>query len=123
MSAEADQRHMRRAIDLAGAQLGRTGENPAVGCVLVADDVVIAEAATADGGRPHAEEQALAAAGDRARGATAYVTRNLRRTLERNRLVRRAASWRRASPGWCSPARTHTDCLPAAAPGGCVTRG
>ena len=74
MSGEADQRHMRRAIALAAAQLGRTSENPAVGCVLVAGDEVIAEAATADGGRPHAEEQALAAAGDRARGATAYVT-------------------------------------------------
>lgn len=65
---------MRRAIDLARAQLGRTGSNPAVGCVLVKDDRLIAEAATADGGRPHAEEQALAAAGEAARGAIAYVT-------------------------------------------------
>lgn len=65
---------MRRAIDLARAQLGRTWPNPPVGCVLVRDGVVIAEAATGDGGRPHAEEAALAAAGAGARGAIAYVT-------------------------------------------------
>ena len=74
MSGEADQRHMRRAITLARAQLGRTGENPSVGCVMVKDGVAIAEAATADGGRPHAEEQALAQARERARGADVFVT-------------------------------------------------
>ena len=74
MSLGADQRYMRRAIALAQARLGRTGENPAVGCVIVRNGEVIAEAATADDGRPHAEEQALAAAGDRAGGATAFVT-------------------------------------------------
>jgi diaminohydroxyphosphoribosylaminopyrimidine deaminase/5-amino-6-(5-phosphoribosylamino)uracil reductase len=72
--AEADTRLMRRAIALAAAMVGRTGANPAVGCVIVHDGDVIAEAATAQGGRPHAEEQALAAAGARARGAAAYVT-------------------------------------------------
>jgi pyrimidine deaminase RibD-like protein len=65
---------MRRAIELAAARLGRTGENPSVGCVIVQDGAVIAEAATAQGGRPHAEEQALAVAGERARGAEAFVT-------------------------------------------------
>jgi diaminohydroxyphosphoribosylaminopyrimidine deaminase/5-amino-6-(5-phosphoribosylamino)uracil reductase len=65
---------MRRAIELARARLGRTGENPSVGCVIVQGDLVIAEAATAEGGRPHAEERALAAAGERARGAEAFVT-------------------------------------------------
>ena len=65
---------MRRAIALAKARLGRTGENPSVGCVIVRDGVVVAEAATAESGRPHAEEQALAAAGEQARGATAFVT-------------------------------------------------
>ncbi|MBW8813100.1 MAG: riboflavin biosynthesis protein RibD [Caulobacterales bacterium] len=65
---------MRRAIALAQAQLGRTAENPAVGCVLVKDGVVVGEGATGDGGRPHGEEVALAAAGSAARGATAYVT-------------------------------------------------
>ncbi|MBU6373084.1 MAG: cytidine deaminase [Alphaproteobacteria bacterium] len=65
---------MRRALAQAAAQLGRTAPNPSVGCVLARDGVVIAAAATGDGGRPHAEEQAVAAAGDAARGATAYVT-------------------------------------------------
>jgi diaminohydroxyphosphoribosylaminopyrimidine deaminase/5-amino-6-(5-phosphoribosylamino)uracil reductase len=63
---------MRRALDRAAHGVGRTGDNPSVGCVIVRDDVVIAEACTADGGRPHAEEQAVAQAD--ARGATAYVT-------------------------------------------------
>lgn len=71
---EADAGYMRRAIDLAIAQMGRTWPNPAVGCVIVRDGEVVAEAATADGGRPHAEEQAVPAAGDKANGATAYVT-------------------------------------------------
>lgn len=69
-----DESFMRRAIALAAANVGRTGANPSVGCVLVKDGVVIAEAATAEGGRPHAEEQAVAAAGAAAAGATAYVT-------------------------------------------------
>lgn len=70
----ADETFMRRAIALAARNVGRTGDNPSVGCVLVKDGAVLAEAATAPGGRPHAEEQALAAAGASARGATAYVT-------------------------------------------------
>ncbi|MFI4973136.1 MAG: bifunctional diaminohydroxyphosphoribosylaminopyrimidine deaminase/5-amino-6-(5-phosphoribosylamino)uracil reductase RibD [Caulobacterales bacterium] len=65
---------MQRAIALARGVLGSTWPNPAVGCVVAKDGVVIAEAATRPGGRPHAEEQALAAAGAAARGATAYVT-------------------------------------------------
>ncbi|WP_245158328.1 MULTISPECIES: bifunctional diaminohydroxyphosphoribosylaminopyrimidine deaminase/5-amino-6-(5-phosphoribosylamino)uracil reductase RibD [unclassified Brevundimonas] len=69
-----DQEAMRRAIDLARAHMGRTWPNPSVACVIVKDGEVVAEAATADGGRPHAEEQAVPAAGDRARGSTAYVT-------------------------------------------------
>ena len=65
---------MRRAIYLAARNLGLTGDNPVVGCVLVRDGAVVGEGATAPGGRPHAEEVALAQAGDRARGAVAYVT-------------------------------------------------
>lgn len=63
---------MQRAIDVAKANVGRTAPNPCVGCVIVRDGKVIAEACTAEGGRPHAEEQALE--GIDARGATAYVT-------------------------------------------------
>ncbi len=74
MAEPDDIRWMRRAIGLALPRVGRTGSNPAVGCVIVKDGEVVGEAATAEGGRPHAEEQALAAAGQAARGATAYVT-------------------------------------------------
>ncbi len=74
MASDADLGFMRRAIALARPMVGRTGDNPAVGCVLVKDGQVLAEAATRAGGRPHAEEQALAAAGERARGADAYIT-------------------------------------------------
>lgn len=65
---------MRRALALASAQIGRTGANPAVGCVIVKDGAIVGEGATADGGRPHAEQQALAQAGAAARGAAVYVT-------------------------------------------------
>lgn len=65
---------MARALALARGQLGRTAPNPAVGCVLERDGAILAEGATGDGGRPHAEETALLVAGPRAAGATAYVT-------------------------------------------------
>ena len=66
--------YMQRAIALAKAQMGRTWPNPSVGCVLVKDGVIVGEGATGDGGRPHAEENALVQAGAHAKGATAYVT-------------------------------------------------
>ncbi len=65
---------MQRALALAAPMIGRTGENPAVGCVLALGDAVFGEGATAEGGRPHAEEYAIAAAGGSAQGLTAYVT-------------------------------------------------
>ncbi|WP_122466751.1 bifunctional diaminohydroxyphosphoribosylaminopyrimidine deaminase/5-amino-6-(5-phosphoribosylamino)uracil reductase RibD [Brevundimonas lutea] len=73
-AGDADARFMGRAIELARGQMGATWPNPSVACVIVSDGEVVAEAATAQGGRPHAEEQAVPAAGERARGATAYVT-------------------------------------------------
>jgi diaminohydroxyphosphoribosylaminopyrimidine deaminase/5-amino-6-(5-phosphoribosylamino)uracil reductase len=69
-----DAGHMRRALALAASGVGATGDNPSVGCVIVKDGAVVGEAATAAGGRPHAEEQALAQAGEAARGAEAYIT-------------------------------------------------
>nr|WP_275588942.1 bifunctional diaminohydroxyphosphoribosylaminopyrimidine deaminase/5-amino-6-(5-phosphoribosylamino)uracil reductase RibD [Croceicoccus hydrothermalis] len=48
--------------------------NPAVGCILVRDGIVVGRGWTQPGGRPHAEAMALRQAGDNARGATAYVT-------------------------------------------------
>ncbi len=71
---DADRGYMQRALDLARSQLGRTAPNPSVGCVIVAAGAVVGEGATGDGGRPHAEETALLAAGLRAQGATAYVS-------------------------------------------------
>jgi pyrimidine deaminase RibD-like protein/very-short-patch-repair endonuclease len=65
---------MEQALRLGLSQMGRTWPNPAVGCVIIKDGVVIAEGATGDGGRPHAEEVALDKAGAAARGAVAYVT-------------------------------------------------
>lgn len=65
---------MRRALDLAAPRVGKTGENPAVGCVIVKDRRIIGAGATGVGGRPHAEEEALAQAGANALGAIAYVT-------------------------------------------------
>lgn len=75
MSAEADDRRfMAAAIRLALWNLGQTATNPSVGCLIVKDGVIVGRGVTALGGRPHAETQALSDAGDKARGATAYVT-------------------------------------------------
>jgi diaminohydroxyphosphoribosylaminopyrimidine deaminase/5-amino-6-(5-phosphoribosylamino)uracil reductase len=65
---------MQAALALARRGLGNTWPNPAVGCVVVKDGLVVGRAVTAPGGRPHAETAALAMAGEAARGATAYVT-------------------------------------------------
>lgn len=74
MFSFSDIHYMRSAVNMARRGIGRTAENPSVGCVLVKDDVVIARARTADGGRPHAETQILDKAKEAARGATLYVT-------------------------------------------------
>ncbi len=71
----APERHMARAVELAQGVRTTTSPNPWVGCVIVArDGEVVGEGATAPPGGPHAEIAALAAAGERARGATVYVT-------------------------------------------------
>ena len=66
---------MRRALELAERGRGRVSPNPMVGCVLVGDDGrVVAEGWHQAVGGPHAEVEALTAAGPAARGSTAYVT-------------------------------------------------
>ena len=70
----SDPRFMDHALALAARGLGRVWPNPAVGCVIERDGVVLGRARTGDGGRPHAETRALAEAGAAARGATAHVT-------------------------------------------------
>lgn len=72
----ADLHWLDAAVAQAEPRLGTTAENPTVGAIIV-DPVTggeISRAVTAPGGRPHAETQAIAAAGERARGATIYVT-------------------------------------------------
>ena len=70
----ADLRFMRRALELAELGLGETNPNPSVGCVLVKGGRVVGEGFHARAGSPHAEVEALRAAGARAKGTTAYVT-------------------------------------------------
>ena len=70
-----DRRWMRVAIAEARRAEGRTAPNPPVGCAIVSDDGrLVGTGHTAVGGRPHAEVEALAMAGEAAHGATAYVT-------------------------------------------------
>jgi len=74
MHDEASVSVMRRALELALGGRGHTSPNPLVGAVLVRDGVVVGEGYHAQLGGPHAEVAALDAAGERARGATLYVT-------------------------------------------------
>lgn len=73
-AAAADAVYMRRALRLARRGRGRVAPNPMVGCVLVRDGRVVGEGWHQVYGGPHAEVEALRAAGEAARGATAYVT-------------------------------------------------
>ncbi len=74
MSSDTDHCHMARAIQLARKGLYTTHPNPRVGCVLVRQGEVVGEGYHRRAGEPHAERNALAEAGERAQGATAYVT-------------------------------------------------
>lgn len=69
-----DIRHMAHALRLGRRGQGLCWPNPAVGCIIVKGDRVLGRGWTRPGGRPHAETEALAMAGEAARGATAYVT-------------------------------------------------
>ncbi len=65
-------RYMERALELAAR--GRTSPNPKVGCVIVKDGVIVGEGFHPKAGMPHAEVYALRDAGEKAKGATLYVT-------------------------------------------------
>lgn len=69
----ADERFMRRAIELAAKALGRTSPNPAVGAVIVRNGRIIGEGYHHRAGLPHAEREALRHLTVSARGATIYV--------------------------------------------------
>ena len=68
-----DRRWMEHALALASRGLYSTDPNPRVGCVIVQADAVVGEGWHERAGGPHAEVNALRAAGDAARGATAYL--------------------------------------------------
>jgi diaminohydroxyphosphoribosylaminopyrimidine deaminase/5-amino-6-(5-phosphoribosylamino)uracil reductase len=70
---ERDERFMGRALELAAKGLGETNPNPVVGCVIAKGRRVVGEGLHRRAGGPHAEVEALARAGSRARGATLYV--------------------------------------------------
>ena len=74
MSAAADDaRRMEQALALAALGRGTTSPNPHVGCLIVRDGEVVGRGFHRRAGEPHAEALAVAEAGERARGATAYV--------------------------------------------------
>ena len=69
-----DNRFMTRALELAERGMYTTTPNPRVGCVIVGGGKIVGEGWHEKAGLPHAEINALAAAGSRSRGATAYVS-------------------------------------------------
>ena len=69
-----DIQYMARALELARKGIYSAHPNPRVGCVIVRDGQIVGEGWHARAGEPHAEVHALRQAGDKARGATAYVT-------------------------------------------------
>ncbi|MFL5827725.1 MAG: bifunctional diaminohydroxyphosphoribosylaminopyrimidine deaminase/5-amino-6-(5-phosphoribosylamino)uracil reductase RibD [Thermoleophilaceae bacterium] len=73
-ATERDERHLRRAIELAEQARGMTSPNPLVGAVLVKDGRVIGEGFHAAAGEPHAERMALASASEDPAGGTMYVS-------------------------------------------------
>ena len=74
VGAAGDARWMGAALALAERTRGQTAPNPNVGCMIVNEGRVVGRGWTQPGGRPHAEARALTEAGERGRGATAYVT-------------------------------------------------
>jgi len=73
-TATDDERYMALALTLGRRGLGHVWPNPAVGAVIVKDGVILARGWTQQGGRPHAEVEALRRAKKSAQGATMYVT-------------------------------------------------
>lgn len=69
-----DRHYMMLALELASQGCGKTAPNPAVGCVIVKDGAIVGDGWHKNAGAAHAEAEALAVAGERARGATAYVS-------------------------------------------------
>ncbi len=71
---ELDELYLQRAYELAARGIGNTAPNPPVGAVLVRGGRIVGEGYHHRAGEPHAESNALSAAGEAARGATAYIS-------------------------------------------------
>jgi diaminohydroxyphosphoribosylaminopyrimidine deaminase/5-amino-6-(5-phosphoribosylamino)uracil reductase len=74
MFSDFDRRAMTRALELAARGLETTDPNPRVGCVITQGEEIVGEGWHERAGEPHAEVNALRAAGPKAAGATTYVT-------------------------------------------------
>lgn len=74
MKSDLDKTYMQKALKLALLGQGLTKTNPIVGCVIVKNNIVIAEGCHSEFGGPHAEAKALSKAGLNAKGASLYVT-------------------------------------------------
>jgi diaminohydroxyphosphoribosylaminopyrimidine deaminase/5-amino-6-(5-phosphoribosylamino)uracil reductase len=70
----SDEQYMRTALEIAKAGIGQTSPNPVVGAVVVKDGEVVGLGAHLKAGEPHAEVHAIRMAGEKAKGATVYVT-------------------------------------------------
>ncbi|NRR04168.1 bifunctional diaminohydroxyphosphoribosylaminopyrimidine deaminase/5-amino-6-(5-phosphoribosylamino)uracil reductase RibD [Brevibacillus sp. RS1.1] len=71
---EQDSKYMDLALELARSARGQTSPNPMVGAVIVKDGTIVGMGAHLRAGEPHAEVHALRMAGEKAQGATVYVT-------------------------------------------------
>lgn len=74
MNRNTDLGYMEMAYGLAGKARGRSSPNPLVGSVIVRNGTIVGHGYHEEAGKPHAEIMALREAGDRARGATIYLT-------------------------------------------------
>ena len=73
-SSKDDNFFMEQALSLASKNLGLTGENPSVGCVLIKRNQNISAGLTGLNGRPHAEVNAIKNSKEKVKGSTLYVT-------------------------------------------------
>ncbi|KXG11130.1 Riboflavin biosynthesis protein RibD [Anoxybacillus sp. P3H1B] len=71
---QSDERYMRLALEMAKIGSGQTSPNPAVGAVVVKNGEIVGLGAHLKAGEPHAEVHAIRMAGEKAAGATVYVT-------------------------------------------------
>ncbi|OGI10894.1 MAG: riboflavin biosynthesis protein RibD [Candidatus Margulisbacteria bacterium GWF2_35_9] len=72
--SKQEKKYMKKALALAGKGLGKVSPNPMVGAIVVKNDKIVGRGYHKSYGKPHAEVNALADAGDNAKGATIYVS-------------------------------------------------